>query len=341
MEDAIYKIIDSKVIDYAEIVVNLFDHCNMRCNFCFQDHENKEGMSKEEIMSKVPIIVDWVNQNTRSKYFKLHLMGGEIFQDFLIDDGYLQIYQEFYDKIKESITDKEKVFVLNPVTNLVFDRTDQILDFINFNNISLSISYDPRGRFNKNDLVTFKKNIEIFKDKIEMVSITITRQNIHAFLNGDDYFDYLYSLFPCHFDPFLYKESSEEQKALIPYESEVLALNKLLIDKYPNCLNIVPFIDETENDGKMGCTRGNNLSIAYNNWIPKGCSGEMFLKDKNEAKPIIIEKFIKKYDCFKCEYYSRCPFTCFVKDKITDKMHRDVDDCVFKMTFNYAKQKKD
>lgn len=340
MDNYIYEFIDQKVIDYAEIVIGLFDHCNMRCSFCFQDHENKEGLSREEILAKVPIVLNFINNNTRSKYFKMHLMGGEIFQDFLIDNFFLDIYQEFYNLIIEGIADKTKVLILNPVTNLVFDRTDQVLGFLERNNITLSISYDPKGRFNKGDFEIFKKNIETFKEKIEMVSITITRQNIKALLNGDEYFDYLYSLFPCHLDPFLYKEASAEQKAFIPYESEILALNKLLIDKYPRCLNILPFTDESIKENKMGCTRGNNISIFYNNFVPTGCSGEIFLKNKNEAKPIIIERFLKKYDCLNCEYYKRCPFTCFVKDRITDKMHRDVEGCVFKISFDYAKQKK-
>lgn len=339
MTDVVYQIIDQKVINYAEIVVALFENCNMRCGFCFQDHESKEGITEKEVMSKVSLILDWVNKNAKSKYFKLHLMGGEIFQDFLVDDNYLQIYQNFIDEIKNNIEDKSKVFIVNPVTNLVFERTDEVLDFLTKNNIKISISYDPKGRFNKNEFSIFKRNIELFKEKISMVSITMTRQNIKAFLDGDEYFDYLYNLFPCHFDPFLYKESSNDQRSLIPYESEILAFNKLLIDKYPETLNITPFTDQKDNDGKMGCTRGNNLTVFPNNFIPSGCSGEIFLKDKSEAKPIIIEKFIKKYDCLNCEYYQKCPFTCFVKDRLTDKMHRDIDGCVFKATFDYAKQK--
>lgn len=340
MSDAIYQLIDQKIIDYAEIVVNLFDHCNMRCAFCFQDHEDTQGLSKEEIMSKVPIALDFINSNTISKYFKMHFMGGEVFQDHLIDAGYLDIYQEFYDAIRAGIEDKTKELVLNPITNLVFDRTEQVMEFVNKNNIALSISYDSKGRFNRREFATFKRNVEIFKEKIEMVSITITRQTARAIVEGDEYFDYLYKLFPCHFDPFLYKEATEEQKAFIPYESEVLALNKYLIDNYPECLNIQPYVTETVKENHMECTRGNNITIYYNNFVPSGCSGEIFLKDKNEAKPIIIEKFIKRYDCFNCEYYKRCPFTCFVKDRLTDNLHRDVSGCVFKASFDYAKQKK-
>ena len=51
-DDLLYKIIDTKVIDYAELVVCLFDHCNLRCVFCPQDHELLEGASEKEILSK-------------------------------------------------------------------------------------------------------------------------------------------------------------------------------------------------------------------------------------------------------------------------------------------------
>ena len=92
-DDLLYKIIDTKVIDYAELVVCLFDHCNLRCVFCPQDHELLEGASEKEILSKVPGIVDWINNNQRSTYFKVHVMGGELFQDQFIQDGFLNYYQ--------------------------------------------------------------------------------------------------------------------------------------------------------------------------------------------------------------------------------------------------------
>src|SRR6056300_239201 len=118
-DDLLYKIIDSKVIDYAEIVVCLFDHCNLRCVFCPQDHELLDGATEKEILSKVPGIVDWINNNQRSKYFKIHIMGGELFQDQFIKAGFLDYYQKFVNEIKSQIQSLDKHIVFNFITNLV------------------------------------------------------------------------------------------------------------------------------------------------------------------------------------------------------------------------------
>ena len=91
----IYDIIDAKVVRYGEIVVCLFEHCNLRCAFCPQDHDSILGASYEEIMEKVDPIVEWINNNPRQQAYKIHIMGGELFQDRWIDAGFL-IFFFFY-----------------------------------------------------------------------------------------------------------------------------------------------------------------------------------------------------------------------------------------------------
>ena len=133
----IYDLIDQKVIDYAEVVVCLFDHCNLSCAFCPQHHDETLGASRNEILSKTPIIIDWINNNARSKYFKIHIMGGELFQDVWTERGFLKHYKEFCDIIKDGIVDKNKNIVMNFVSNLVFEKTSEILNFLNENNYSI------------------------------------------------------------------------------------------------------------------------------------------------------------------------------------------------------------
>jgi organic radical activating enzyme len=339
---SLYKLIDSKVVDWAEIVVCLFDHCNLTCSFCPQEHNSLIGTTKQEILSKTEIISKWINENTRSKYFKIHLMGGELFQDTWIKQGYLQIYQELIDTIMLSINETGKTVVFNFVTNLVFEQTDLVLSFLQKNDLKVSISYDSKGRFNEQQFNVFKKNVEVFKDTIEMVSLVMSQQNIRAITRGDDYFDYLYSNFTCDFDSFL--PSVKTTAHMMPKESEVLNFNKLLIDKYPNCLNVRPFVEETT-QLKMGCTRGNSLTVLRDNTVPKGCSGAYYLTNginqsvsKDPFSVKISLNFFEKYNCFECEYFKRCPFTCFIKEDY-EKLVRDVDGCLIKKTFEYAEEK--
>ena len=332
-----YELIDKKIIDYAELVICLFDHCNLKCVFCPQDHNNTQGASEKEILSKIPGIVEWINNNKRSKYFKLHIMGGEIFQDIWIENQFLSIYQKFIDEIKSKV-DSEKTLVFNFVTNLVFIETKKVSDFLEENNLKISVSYDSHGRFTNTQFDIFKNNIEIFKDKIEMISLVMTKQNIEAVIKGDSYFDYLYNNFKCDWDSFLPSVSVSE--TLMPKESDLLKFYKHLVDNYPLCLNI-SYFTENSRENRMSCTRGNSYTVMYDGTNPAGCSGSVLLRDgntKNLGSTIIIQKFFDQYNCFECEYFKKCPFTCFIKNDYK-KIVRDVGECVFKETFKYVEIK--
>lgn len=335
----LYKLIDSKVIDYAEIIVCLFDHCNMTCVFCPQEHDSKLGASRDEIMSKVPGIVKWINENTRSDYFKLHIMGGELFQDEWVNAGFLSYYQEFIDEIRKAVP-ANKHLVPNFVTNLVFDCTDEVKDFLDKNKLKVSSSYDPKGRFTGSQFTVFKRNVEIFKPYVEMFSLVLTRQNMRAVINGDEYFNYLYQNFVTDWDS-LIPAIEGVSEALMPKESEMLEFYKHLVDHYPKCLNITYFTEPSYNN-KMSCTRGNNFTVLRDGSVPNGCSGSVLIREGASTEtwsPIIVQKFFDQYNCFECEYFKTCSFTCFIKNDYK-KIVRDVGECVFKETYKYVDSKK-
>lgn len=338
---SIYDLINQKVIDFAEVIVILFEHCNLRCAMCPQDHESEENISREEILSKVDYVADWINSNNKTRYFKIHIMGGEVFEDYFVDKDYLNIYQEFIDRVSARVIDKEKQIVFNFVTNLVFTNSTKVLNFLEKNNLDISISYDSTGRFSKKDLEVYKKNIEIFKNRISVVSCVMSSPSIKAVIDGDDYFDYLYENFLIDWDSLWPTQTDNINRFLMPKESELLEFYKVLVDRYPNCLNVEHFVTDKPNM-KMTCTRGNNTTILQDNTVPKGCSGAAYLKDGKTEDPStdeIVTNFFEKYNCFECEYFQRCPFTCFIK---ADYKHtiEDLDECVFKQTFRYADEKK-
>jgi len=336
---SIYDVIDSKVVKHAEIVVCLFDHCNLRCAFCSQEHDSLVGTTEKEILSKVDGIVKWINENTRSTDYKIHIMGGELFQDSWINLGYLNIYQKFIDQIRSQVPQNKNI-LNNFVTNLVFENTEPVLDFLTKNNLKFSISYDPRGRFaTKEEFEIFKRNIEIFRDKIEIVSLVMTKQNIRAVQDGDEYFDYLYSILPMHWDSFL--PSVEMSEKMMPAETELLSFYKLLVDKYPDTMNMDSFLSD-EPSNRMWCTRGNSYTVLKDNTVPKGCSGSVLLRDgqtDNASTGEIVINFFKTYDCFSCEYYKKCTFTCFIQNDYK-KINKDLGKCVFKEVYKYVDGKK-
>ena len=330
---SIYNVIDSKVVDYAEIVVLFFENCNLSCVFCSQDHKSTDFMTKEDIVSKSNDIIKWINENDRSQYFKLHLMGGELLQNDLINNGYLEYYSEFMDRVRSAIP-KEKEIVFNFVTNLVFTETQKVKDFLDKYNLKVSASYDTNGRFNRSEEQIFRNNIETMKPYIEMISLTMTKPNILSITKGNEYFDYLYSQFLCGWD--FYLPVTKEKNVLTPKESELLAFYKVLIEKYPKCINVEHFTNGSKYN-KMGCTRGNSLVVMTDGTTPKGCSGTVLMKDKDvdDSTDFVVINFFKKYDCFQCEFYNRCSFTCFVKDNYSQTI-RDTKECIYKEAFKFA-----
>ena len=334
-----YNVIDKKVVDYCEVVCCLFEHCNFNCVFCPQNHNSVDYANRADIMAKAPIIANYINGNTRSKYFSIHIMGGELFQDRWINEGFLEIYEDFINEIKSLVTtDKEVVY--NFVTNLAFTARTEMLYFLEKNNLKVSISYDPHGRFNPAQKKIFLENLKYFRHHIRMVSVVMTKKSMESIIEGDDTFDLLYDLYKVDFDHLLPSTGTKADRTLMPKESEVLAFYKVLVDRYPECINILPFTNGKPQN-KMSCTRGNSLTVMPDSSIPKGCSGSVLLQDYNTPDlggTQIIENWVDKYNCFQCDYFQRCPMSCFIKADFKH-IEEDLDDCVFRQTFKYRDAK--
>ena len=266
-------------------------------------------------------------------------MGGELFQNRWIDEGFLEIYEDFINAIKDQVSTDKKV-VYNFVTNLAFTRRTEMLYFLERNDLKVSISYDPHGRFNPAQKKIFLENLKIFRHHIRMVSCVMTKNSMRSIIDGDETFDYLYDLYPVDFDHLLPSTGTKADRTLMPKESEVLEFYKVLVDRYPECINILPFTNGKPQN-KMTCTRGNSLTVMPDGSIPKGCSGSVLLQDYNTPDlggTKIIENWVDKYNCFECKYFQRCPMSCFIKADFKH-IEEDLDDCVFRQTFKYRDEK--
>lgn len=336
-QDFFYEIIREKVIDHAEIVLILFEECNMKCVFCPQDHASKVGQSREEILSKADPVVKYIHGNMRTTDFHFHIMGGELFQDHLIEAGFLDVYAEFMETVREQCPGKNLTFRF--VTNLITDRIADVAAFADKHDLKMNVSYDPVGRFNGQQLETFKRNIEAFEAYVNLISLVITKQNIERLLKGDEYHDYLYAKFPMSWDSLL--PGQNFLKVMMPSASELFAFYELLLDKYPLTLNLDSFTGENTQN-KMACTRGNSFTVLHDGTIPVGCSGSVLMKEgktQNLESTIIIQNFMKERNCFSCEYYKRCGFSCFIRNDYKD-LKRDLDECAFKKVFRIVDAKR-
>jgi hypothetical protein len=331
-DDLVLKLIEPKLVGFSEVVVCFFENCNLNCTFCPQDHRSILGMSKREILEKLPLIERFISTQS-SKEIHLHLMGGELFQDHLIERGFLEYYAEFVARLRSKF-EPEKSLTFNFITNLTLSRVEDLRRFCLELDLKLSISYDPSGRFTPESRTLFEENVETFKDHVRMVSCVITRPNIERAMAGDSLLDRLYNHFPVDWDPLIPARDNSQQ--LLPKDSELLQFYKFLLERYPSSINLENFVNPNSHQ-KMRCTRGKSLTIMPDNLIPQGCSGALFLRDSSVRDPAsnrIIERFLAKHDCLACPYYSRCSFTCFIAQEYKHRID-DLPRCVFREVFEH------
>lgn len=342
----------------CEIVVILFEYCNFACTFCPQDHNKKDGMNYDAIVSKADLISEYINQNNFATEFVVRLIGGEPFNDEIImGSNLMEAYTELAKQVREKTKDKLKERVLDFIWISNFsmvESRDKVLKFMEEqgDDTTFVVSYDLKGRFNKKNLEIFKENIEIFAPYVRNINSVITKQNIEALLAGDEYYDYLYNKFDYSWDQYI--KGDDLNNYAIPLESQVLEFYKLLVDKYPKVEYIIPFIQPKDTATTMHtlCSRGNGAAIDWDNTIiPEGCVGSHYLKKfnapayrgHNSPVPFIdstLTDFLDKYNCHACEFYQRCPMMCFSGIK-AGNMIQDMNTCINKELFRYVDSKKD
>lgn len=321
-----------------EYTLHLFEYCNLRCSFCWQDHTNIDGLNTV-IEKLVPIEKFLQTESCASVIF--NAMGGEVFAPEVFNDGLLEQYKQLSLGIKKLGEKYNKTVKINWVTNLVTNEIDRIEDLLSFsvdNNINAQLvtSYDPRGRFNINDFIIFKKNMEYFGKRITCISMLLNAPNIDYILKDrDPYFKFLYnSGYYIYFDYYMPDESAEFQA---PTDEQLRDVFKHLIDKYPN---VHPINDWIVNDKNYASCRTSKLILADNTMCNCGnlVQDEKVIKFySSNIKPAdnseIENNFLDKYDCVTCEYLDRCSFGCFMQHDY--KFREELDECVYKITHRY------
>lgn len=336
---SIQDIIQSKVPDYAEIEIFFFEHCNLRCVHCFQNHLSKDGMDRQRILGKLSLIEEFFRKSHKSEVI-LNIMGGELFQDEILSE-FLPVYSDFISGVENLSTKYNKSCRFNFVTNLLVTNHNLFKRWLNKHRLKLSVSYDLSGRFNASQFNTFKRNIEEYREYVGLICLVSTKQNINLLLKGQDqYYDYLYDNFDCYWDQLT--PGPTVPTILVPSEREYLDFLKHLIDYYPRCTNLEAFVNKRQFN-KMSCPSLNKLLIEANNKtsscrIHQHKESNDFISPVSDTNDNIIEKWIKDKDCFSCEYFRRCPFSCFVRHD-WKRLVRDFDGCIYKETFKYADNK--
>jgi radical SAM protein with 4Fe4S-binding SPASM domain len=331
-------LIDKKRDPEQEYTLHLFEFCNLRCGFCWQDHENTTGI--DSITSKLAPIEEWLKSEVRSSVI-FNAMGGEVFAPKIFDDNLLQAYKELSLGIYNLCIKYNKKAKVNWVSNLVTDKYKEIDELLEYS-VSIGLpaelvtSYDTRGRFNLNDFMQFKKSMEYFGSRVSCISMLLSIPNIkHLLTDKDSYFKKLYNEGKyIYFDYYMPDETAHIQS---PTDALLLEVFMFLAKNYPNVDPIKSWIKNRSNhvscrSSKLVMPDGTRCQCG--NLVQDEKSIKMY-KSKIEIRDNsgIEMSFLEKYDCASCEYHSRCSMGCFMQHDY--KFREELDECVYKKTFRF------
>lgn len=313
----------------GEIIVTLFEDCNLSCKFCNQDHDSQVGM--DNIRGKADDIIRAIEllRKMRKETFSIHLMGGEIFQDKFPDSLYAE-YQELVEQVHAYCFANGYAVEFVFVSNLIHFNTNRVKDLIcRLTDLGirseLGTSYDPSARFSPSDLIVFAKNLEIYRNYISVVNVVLTAPNIRKFLNGNvPHFDYIYEHFDVFFD---YYTPEDNFETMSPKDHELRDMFVFLAENFPKAHPVVGWMENESNPMSCQSTytiqpdgRAGRCTILLNNFQKQQAphtAGEM------------EHEFVTKMDCLSCEYFSRCGLGCFLQQHFNGP-NRTMNDCWMK-----------
>lgn len=313
-EQFLNHLLHDKITESTEIELHLFEYCNLSCSFCGQNHKSKEGM--DSIVDKASQVIDFM-KNSPMQSHTVNIMGGEIFNDDIPESIFLD-YERFCTLILEYAKAHDLIVIFNFVTNLIFTKNIPYVERLlkKFVRANISTSYDFAGRgLDINRMMTFKANLERFKNRVGVVGFVMTRPSLRKLIaDKDKYFkEVLYPNFPLYFDWYVPENSADK---MMPSEQEMLDGLLFMAKQYPNMEPVKSMLENEHN--KMTCYSLNKVTI-----LPDGkevtCRYLEYEEDKFTNKvdylsnANIIQAHLDRNDCMSCEFYSRCQFRCFVQ----------------------------
>lgn len=327
-----------------QICLVLFQRCNLRCGFCFQDH-----VSSQISIQKILSIPEKIKPELAEIAEKLHLTrvtwrvwGGELFADD-IPDQIFRAYQTLCTRLREvdQSLGLETVFCFT--SNFVFWKTDRALDLVKKTGAQTATSYDPVFRFKtQGQLDLWKKNVQIFKPA--SISVTLTKQSIQKYITQDWHFDLLkpwhvfiqyyiwsrgWEIFaPSQDDLFKFYKHCIEKK--LWFISEIQSIQKSLqhpIGRYCTCNKSCLWLDQRLT---FNCLRrSSNLD-----W-------SQFFQSEPEQKDYTLlqaREALQRGGCMLCQHLSHCRGFC-----LASMLHKSWSSqgCALKRIYTWLREMRD
>lgn len=303
---------------HGEVFAVLFELCNLNCKFCTQDHTARDGM--DNIVGKYEPIIEAVERQIlfgRKDYFSIILMGGELFGDN-VPDHIFEDYKKLINKMQSWFEDKDIPVSFFVLTNLVFTKTERVFNLLEQVPLGLNASYDPAGRFSVYSKELFEKNVELFKQHIINVGVTMTKPSIRKIMQGDPYFDYMHDNFNIDLDYYnpitdggVHTDDYDKLEvvpSLFPTDTDLRDFFIFIRENYTKCFPANYLLSEPI--GKTSCQ--DTAHILADNSI-----GRCIFKYKDEAdydniKSKLEQKWFENHNCLECPFFDRCILGCFV-----------------------------
>jgi len=329
----------------GELIVVLFEKCNLSCQMCPQKHNDSSGIDKvREKSQSIKKSIDALKLKGKTSLV-INLMGGELFQDDLPDSiftDYLYLIEDIR-KYSEEISFSVDIHISS---NLVWNKTTRVKNFLDESNIKITASYDPAGRFNLITFEKFKDNVIRFKEYISQIGVVMTKPSIDLFFKKQTpFFDYLYENFEIVFDHYSpeaigylgindIKNGMKTVDKLLPSDVTLRDFYKFMYDNWPKCF---PFVELSDKEPQpMSCMA--TVTITPESAIT---SCEKYDVD-NKVTPVKIifgkldkmkDTWFEDYDCFSCEHMQRCSMGCYANHL---KKGRTQQACWLKEVYDYV-----
>jgi hypothetical protein len=290
----------------------LFEWCNLRCSFCHQDHDSKVGFDAVDMIRKAQTLIDEVDSESE---IVINITGGELFMDD-VPDWMFGYYLTIGRMLLENFPHAKLVWG----TNLIFKDVWRVARLIHmlrpYGKVVLATSYDPAGRFNEMQRIRFFEVLEEVAPLVETVNVVITKQNIESFLAGREGREvaWLCEQFDVYFDHYI---PSQMYEYIQPDEELISALYLHLNKKYPNSYPIKDWKANVINETTCRSTKIiNKDGVVSTCWSEAGKGAILDEAEGLRAKDEAEIAFVEHYECFSCEYYTRCGLRCFLHDTV-------------------------
>jgi len=233
------------------------------------------------------------------------------------------------------------------VTSAIFGEREKVKAYLDKSRklcpFQLILSYDLEGRpIGK----LWKDNLSYFQEYVSTINTVATKQAIRKLIDvGDPYFDYLYNNFEIFVDNFI---PDVDTTHMIPSDDEHLEYLKFMSENYSSVLPIAEIVNiykhgTQDRTIKMSCLSLNKITIFPDN-SSSNCRWKRYKNEdfKNELvyedNSNMVIDFLNENDCFGCDFYDKCPFSCFTQWSWKDRERSP--GCVNKKWFQFLEKKK-